>query len=111
MPEVIALTDFVHGRITARTGHPLKLKDHVAADLERIGLVRIKFVPPPQPIVIRNPQGGAIEIYEGTRGKAADDGKGQPSSSLPAAPASPTTTLPPSSNGASTTPNTGASSP
>lgn len=110
MPEVIPLTDFVHGKINARTGHAIALNEHVANDLERAGLVRIKFVPPSQPIGIRNAQGGVIEVYEPAAGKAADDGQGQPSSSSPAAPASPTKTSPPSKAGASKTPNTGASS-
>lgn len=85
--EAIALTDFVHNDIEAREGRLVRhrsgelISDHIAADLERAGLVRIRTqAPVPQPAV------------KAAAGKAADDGAGQPSSASQAAPASQTVT-------------------
>lgn len=74
--RVVPLTDFTHNSITAREGHPIEIPDGAAADLERAGLVRIR--PTADKAV--------------AAGKQQDDGQGQPSSSSPAAPASPITT-------------------
>lgn len=73
--KVVPLTDFVHGSITAREGHPIEISDGTAVELERAGLVRVR---PTEKVV--------------PAGKPQDDGQGQPSSSSPAAPASPMTT-------------------
>lgn len=100
----VPLTEFVHGRITAHAGRPIVLSEHVAADLERAGLIRVQFVPPQPPIRIKNAAGATIEIYEGTRGKSRDDGKGQPSSASPAAPVLTTKTSLPSRPGGKMTP-------
>lgn len=96
----IPLTEFVHGKMTARVGHPLQMSEHTAADLERAGLIRIQFTPPQQPLAIKNAAGATVEIYEGTRGKARGDGPGQPSSASPAAPVLTSKTLQPSKAGA-----------
>ncbi len=74
--KVVPLADFVHDSIRARQGVPMEIADGTAADLERAGLVRIKAAP-----------NQAVAA-----GKPQDDGQGQPSSSSPAAPASPITT-------------------
>lgn len=71
--RVVPITDFIHGAINARAGVPIDIADSTAADLERAGLVRIKAAANQAPAA----------------GKPQDDGAGQPSSSSPAAPASP----------------------
>jgi len=99
----IPLTEFVHGRINARTGQGIRINAQLAADLERAGLVRIAFAPQGRPSANRTEQGGTVEIYEpaaDTAKKVPDDGQGQPSSASPAAPASPTKMSPPLKRGA-----------
>lgn len=79
--EAIALSDFVHGDITAVEGRLLKHRDGslidsgLAGDLERAGLCRIRLAS----VVDRPPV---------LRGKTVAAGAVQPSSSSPAAPAS-----------------------
>lgn len=74
--EAIALTNFTHGNVDATAGQVCRHRDgtpinqSLAEDLERAGLVRIRTVK-------STPQG-----------KAAGDGRGQPSSASQAAPAS-----------------------
>lgn len=72
--KVVPLTDFVHNAIRAQEGHPIEIADGTALDLEKAGLVRIGI-------------DKAVAV-----GKSEGDGAGQPSPSLPAAPASPITT-------------------
>ena len=76
--EVVPLTDFVHGRISANEGRPIMLENSLARDLERAGLVRIKLTTQSNKEVV---------------GKVADDGAGRPLSALQAAHLSPTQTL------------------
>jgi hypothetical protein len=71
--QVVPLASFVHGSLDAREGHPVKLDETVAKDLERAGLVRIRARTEP--------------------GKGVDDGRGQPSFVLPVAQVLQTRTL------------------
>jgi len=71
--ECVPLHSFVHDAIDARAGHPLKMAESTAKDLERAGLVRIRL--------------------KAEAGKGVDDGMGQPSSLLPAAQVLTTKTL------------------
>jgi hypothetical protein len=89
--EAVPLTEFVHDRITAHEGRPLMMDEYTAGELERAGLVRINIVPRrgDQALALRS--GAAFVGAEA--GKAQDDGRGPLSSALPAAPASPTSTL------------------
>lgn len=82
--DAVPLTDFVHGPITAFEGRPFSCERSMADDLERAGLVRIKYGPV-RPVI--RTRGEGVDA-----GKAPDDGRGQPSSALPAAPASPPAT-------------------
>jgi hypothetical protein len=81
--EALALSDFVHGDITAHANRVCHhrngdlLDSGIAGDLERAGLVRIL------------PSNAVRRV---TEGKIVDDGRGQPSSASPAAPVSPTAT-------------------
>jgi hypothetical protein len=86
--EAIALSDFVHGDITATEGRIVRHRDGnlidsgLAGDLERAGLLRIK-----------TPAATAAQASASTTpGKARDDGQGQLSSASQAAPASQQTT-------------------
>lgn len=89
MPQVeaIALTDFVHNDITASDGKVVRHRDgslisaSLAADLEKHNLVRVRTTP-----------SVAQPAAPGAAGKAADDGRAQPSSALPAGQASTTQT-------------------
>jgi hypothetical protein len=80
--EAVALSDFIHGDINAIEGRICRhnngdlVDSGIAGDLERAGLVRIRIAP----AAVRAP------VVEG---KALDDGRGQPSSALPAAQVSP----------------------
>jgi hypothetical protein len=67
---VVPLSDFIHGSINAREGHPVQMDNGVAADLERAGLVRIRLE----------------NVPAAASGKEPDDGQGRPSSALQAAP-------------------------
>lgn len=89
--ECIPLTDFVHGRINAHEGKPILLDDSLAGDLERAGLLRVKLTPRRVDQAL-SVQGGAT-IVATEAGKAPAVGEAVPSSSLPAAQASPPTTL------------------
>lgn len=82
--ECVPLTEFVHGSIHAHEGKPIQIVEHVARDLEKAGLVRIKMAP-----------GAFLPAVQGAadQGKAQDDGAGRPSSASPADPASPRGTL------------------
>lgn len=87
--EAVALRDFVHNDIDAREGRVVRHRDGTlidaatAADLERDGHVRIRTTSrganPMQPDPAATTEAG----------KASDDGRGQPSSVSPPAPASP----------------------
>jgi hypothetical protein len=82
--EAIALSDFVHGDITATEGRIVRHRDGsliesgLAEDLERAGLLRIKTA--------------AAQATAAAPGKPRDDGQGQLSSASQAAPASQQTT-------------------
>lgn len=84
--EAVALSDFIHGDINATEGKLCRhrsgelIDSGLAGDLERAGLVRIRMAPT-----------RSAAPAPDQSGKAPDDGGGQPSSALPAAPASPTT--------------------
>jgi len=90
--EAIALTDFVHGDITALEGRLVRHRDGslirqaLARDLEKHGLIRVRMDPPKPAAPV-------------AQGKAQDDGQGRPSSASPAAQASTTTTSDASSGG------------
>lgn len=83
--ECVPLTEFVHGSIVAHEGRPMPIPEHVARELEKAGLVRIKMTP----------AAGYLPAAQGATdpGKAQDDGAGRPSSASPADPASPRGTL------------------
>jgi hypothetical protein len=84
--EAIALSDFVHGDITATEGASCGIvtasliDSGLAEDLERAGLLRIKT------------PAAAPASPAAAPGKPRDDGQGQPSSASQAAPASQPTT-------------------
>lgn len=100
--EAIALSDFVHGDITATEGKPVRhrngnlIDEGLAGDLERANLVRIKT----------NQTRAAAPTD--TTGKPRDDGRGLPSSASQAAPASPLTTSSVSKAGSAKTRKDGA---
>lgn len=85
--EAVALSDFIHGDITAIEGKLCRHRNGelidtgLAGDLERAGLCRIRMAPT-----------RSVAAAPDESGKAQDDGGGQPSSASPVAPASPTTT-------------------
>lgn len=87
--KVVPLTSFVHGNIDAHEGKEFNCEKGLADEFERAGLVRIK----------RTSVTTATTAAGSEPGKATGDGVGQPSSASPAAPASPTTTPPPSGTG------------
>lgn len=80
--EAVALSDFVHGDITATEGRVCRhrsgelMDSGLAGDLERAGLVRIRTAAARSTAASEQP------------GKPQDDGQGQPSSASPPAPAS-----------------------
>lgn len=80
--EAIALTNFVHDRIRATEGKPIFpwIEQHLAEEFERKGLVRIRMP-------------SAATILPVNAGNLLAAGVVQPSSVLPAAPVSPSTTL------------------
>ena len=77
----IPLRNFVHNTLNCTEGKPILMQDGLARELERHGLVRVAIVP-------RAEKPKAAEV-----GKAADDGKGQPSSASRQAPPLQTQTL------------------
>lgn len=88
--DVVFLSDFCHGGLNAVQGKSQLLEKGVAEDLERAGLLRITMSP------VAKIAGPATRAEAG---KAPDGGEGQPSSSLPAAQASPEKTSTSSGNG------------
>jgi len=86
--ECIPLTEFVHGNIVAHEGRPLMIAEHLARELEKAALVRIKMAPPPGYL----PAVQAAADFDGA-GKVQDGGAGRPSSASPADPASHRETL------------------
>lgn len=100
----IALSSFLHDDIRGVENQVIEpwIDESVAGDLERAGLVRIKMVPRfankmmPAP---ENKDADRATLYQAAvrngvdAGKAPAAGQDQLSSSLPAAPVSPSTTL------------------
>jgi hypothetical protein len=80
--EAVALSDFIHGDISAIEGRVCRhnngdlVDSGIAGDLERAGLVRIRIAP-------------AATRAPVVEGKAADDGRAQPSSASQAGQALP----------------------
>lgn len=94
MVQIIPLTSFVHGSVDAHAGRPQMVDADIAAELSANGLVRISNATS----LLHAGKLTNLPVV-GDAGKAQDDGRGQPSSVLPAAPASRTKTLPPSKPG------------